>query len=491
HLVQQQLIQGLLLAGAGAALGCLLVVEALPSLLALYSTDGQPPIEVANDWRILTFVASTMIATAVMSAVVPAVQVHRTSFSGGVADAAAGRIGAGPWERRVRGILVTAQIALAIVLLCASGALLTSLDRLLRASPGFRADGVLTMQLMLPPVRYPDAPARARFVARLLDAVGAVPGIAAAGTTQTTFMPNESMQTLLWIDGRSIESGQPDTSNIRHVTPGYFRALFVPIVEGRAIDERDRIGTPPVCMVSASFARQFWPHESGVGHRVRRTGPTAQWMTVVGIAGDVMDAGAGVSAGPTLYVPYLQANTATARITLTARANGDPIALAGPVRQAIWTIDPLLPVDRISRLDDLMVASAGDHRFRTTLLTIFALIGLAVALVGVHGVTAAAVESRTREMGVRLALGANPAQLVRGLVVETSRLLSIGAAAGVIAFTLFGRVLKQLLYQTSSVPLGVVVAAVLLMAAGALGAAYLRARPLLRLSPTIAIRSGT
>jgi putative ABC transport system permease protein len=488
QVVQQLLVQGLLMSAAGAICAVALVVWTLPPIVALYTRPGQPAFDVAIDWRVMVFVTGAMVVTAVMSSVVPAVHAHAT---GGVAHAATARIGTGRWERRLREALVALQVAFAIVLLCGAGALVTSLARMLGVSPGFRPDGVLTMQLMLAPARYADVPARARVVGRLVDRVAAVPGVVAAGTTQTTFMPNESMQTLMFLDGRTIEGSEPDTANIRHITPGYFRSLLVPIVDGRAIDERDQIGTPPVCVVSAAFARQFWPGQRAIGHRVRRTGATAQWMAVVGVAGDVMDAGAGVNPGPTLYVPYLQVNTATARITLIVRASGDPLAIANAVRQAIWSVDPLQPVDRVGRLDHLLIASAGDERFRTVLVGMFALIGVALALVGVHGVTAAAVASRTREMGVRLALGARPGQLVGEILVETMRRVAVGAGAGALVFTACGRLLKRLLYEAPAMQADVITAAVVVMCGGALLAAYLRARPLAALSPAIVLRDAT
>jgi putative ABC transport system permease protein len=213
-------------------------------------------------------------------------------------------------------------------------------------------------------------------------------------------------------------------------------------------------------------------------------------MTIVGVAGDVMDAGAGINLGPTLYVPYLQVNTPTARVSLLVRTAGDPTSMAGAVRQAIWSVDPLQPVDRVGSLDRLLIASVSDERFRTVLVAIFAFIGLALALVGVHGVTAAAVASRTREMGVRLALGARPGQLVRDILWQTMRRVGFGAAAGGVAFLACSRLLNRLLFEAPAVQAEVIAAAVAVMCGGALLAAYLRARPLTALSPATVIRDA-
>ena len=323
---------------------------------------------------------------------------------------------------------------------------------------------------------------------RIIERVAALPGVQAAGTTQTTFMPNESMQTGLYVDSRPVDPQSADSAHIRHATPGVFRALHIPIVEGRAIDESDRLGAPPVCMVSAAFARQFWPAQSAIGHRVRRLGATAAWMTIVGVAADVADAGAGVTPGPTLYVPYLQANTATARVTLVAWTHGDPIQSTQAVRQAIWSIDPDQPVDRVGRLADLMITSAGDHRFRTVMLALFAASGLLLALVGVYGVAAASVTAQRWEAGVRLALGARPGALVAMMLGETTRSAVAGAAAGVVMFLAFGRLLAGLVYNTTVRDPEIIAASVSVMAAAAMAAAWLQVRRIAHVSPAEVMR---
>jgi len=244
-----------------------------------------------------------------------------------------------------------------------------------------------------------------------------------------------------------------------------------------------------VCMVSAEFARQFWPGTSAIGHRVRRLGATAQWMTVVGVAGDVMDAGAGVKAGPTIYIPYLQANTATARVTLVVLTHGDPILATSTVRQAIWSVDPDQPVDRVGRLTDLMISSAGDQRFRTALLAIFAASGLLLALVGVYGVAGASVTAQRWEAGVRLALGARPGGLVAKLLGETASAAAAGAVAGVAMFLGFGRLLSGLVYDTSVADPRIMAATVALMSAAAVGTAWLQARMISEVSPMAAMRT--
>jgi predicted permease len=486
RLAQQHLVQSVVLAAFGGIVGVGLARGSLPALLDL-SARSFAAVDVRIDWRVVAFSAAVVLAAGVISGLVPAL---RRQYGGdGLGGLAIARIGPGRGERRVRSALVVLQIAMAVALLCASGTLIVSLDRLLAASPGFRTDDVLTMQMMLPPGKYGDVRARADFVDRMLEGVAALPSVMAAGTTQTTFMPNESMQTGLYTDSRPIDPSSTDSAHIRHVTPGVFKVLRIPTVEGRAIDAGDRPETPPVCMVSAEFARQFWPGTSAIGHRVRRLGATAQWMTVVGVAGDVMDAGAGVKAGPTIYIPYLQANTATARVTLVVLTRCDPILATSTVRQAIWSVDPDEPVDRVGRLTDLMVASAGDQRFRTALLAIFAASGLLLALVGVYGVAGASVTAQRWEAGVRLALGARAGGLVAKLLGETASAAAAGAMAGVAMFLGFGRLLSGLVYDTTVADPRIMAATVALISAAAIGTAWLQARLIATASPTAVMRA--
>jgi putative ABC transport system permease protein len=490
-LVRLQLVQTVLLASLGGAVGVALMAWSLPALLAVYTRAGQTPVDVAFDWRVLSFATLTVGGTALASGMWPALRAQRASVEGALTHVSSGRVGGGPWERRVRGTLVIAQVALAVTLLCGAGAFLISLQRLLATAPGFSADGVLSLQLMLAPTRYRDAAARASFVRQLLDRVSTLPGVVAAGTTQTTFQPNESMQTSLWIDGRPIDPEHTESAHIRHITPGYFQALHVPVVEGRAIDARDQMGETAVCMISARFAQRFWPRERAIGHRVRRISENAPWLTIVGVAADVMDAGLGVQQGPTIYLPYLQQNTATARVTLLVRAAGDPIAMANAVRQAIWAIDPLQPVDHVERLRDLLVDSTGDQQFRTLLLSAFAVVGLALALVGIYGVTAAAIKARTWETGVRLALGATRARVIAGMVGETSGQLLSGIFAGVALFLGAGRLAAGLLYNTSPMDPRVMAIAIAPLAIVSMLVSYVQARQLANVSPVAALRDSS
>ena len=488
RLVRMQVVQSGLLALGGGAIGLWIVQIALPSLLALNASGGLTPIVASIDWRVAAFGGALAMAATLLSGALPALQAHEASFAGRLAHAASGRARGGHGDRRTRTVLVVGQLALALVLLCGAGVFVTSLQRLLRTSPGFSPDGVLSMQLTLAPARYPNIPTRATFVERALARINEIPGVVASGTTQTTFLPNQSMNTLLSVDGRPIDPARADAAHMRHITPGYFNTLQVPVLEGRAFDDRDRIDGPPVCMVSARFAKQFWPHESALGHQVKRGGTTSRWMTVIGVVGDVMDAGLGVEQGPTLYVNYLQVNSPTARVSVLVRLSGDPLAATRAVQRAVWSVDPGQPMDRVGRLNDVLVDTTSSQQFQTILLSGFALVGLALAVIGVYGVTAAAVKARTWEVGVRMALGASSSRVLGEMLRESGMRVLVGMAVGVAAFLAAGRLVAGLLYDTSYSDPRVIAGAVMALAAVSMAVVYTQARRLANASPVLALR---
>ena len=486
RIVRLLIVQTTLVAVVGGAVGVGAVAALLPYLLALYNADGGAAVAFRIDWRVLAISGGTIAGTALLCTLLPALRIHRASARGHGLRLAGARVTAGRAERRLRAALVCTQIGIAVALLCTSGALVKSLTAVLAVPPGYAADHVLTMQMMLPPALYPDAPARALFVERMLDRVQQVPGVTAVGTTQSTFLPNQGMATFMYVEGVHLENA--DRSAIRHITPGYFAALRVPILDGRAIDMRDRIGTTPVCMVSASFAARYFPNGGAVGRRVRRAGANAAWMTIVGVAGDVRDVGLVTPPVATLYVPYLQNNTATARVSLVARTQGDPVRSAASVRQAIWDVDRNQPISRVASLDAVLLEGASAERFRALLVALFAGAGVLLAIVGIYAMTAAAVTARTWEAGLRLALGARPWRIAAGVMRDASIQVVTGTALGLAGFWSLRRLIAGLLFETSAMDGTVMVASVAGLTLLALLAAALQARRLAAVSPLLGLR---
>jgi predicted permease len=489
RLARLQIVETGMLAVIGGVLGMIAMSSIVRALLALYARPGTPPIDVSLDLRVAAFGLFVTIAVAIMGGVIPAMRAQESGRENALRRVAAARVGGGSVERRVRTALVVAQIALAVTLLCASGVFLTSLRRLLETKPGFSPDNVWTGQLRLSPMRYKDVAARSSFVRESLARISAIPGVVAAGTTQTTFLPNQSMHSSAWVEGRTTDASNVEVFHIRHVTPGYFAALRAPVIEGRAIDDRDQAGTPMVCMVNARLAKTMWPNESAIGHRIKRNGPGSQWMTIVGVTGDVMDNGLGVGAEPTMWVAYMQQNTPTVRVSLVVRTSNDAPGFGREIERAIWSLDPAQAIDALGPLNGVLTQSTGDQRFQTILLASFAVLGLLLAMIGVYGVTAAAVTARTWEMGVRLALGATPGSVVMNMLRESGRRVAIGIASGLAQFLALGRFATSLLYETRLGDPRVLFVATAPLMLTAFAICYFQARRLGKVDPVSALRN--
>ena len=488
-IVREQLRETALICAVGAAAGVLLAWWLLPVILAAYPAAIPIDANVRIDLRVVLSMMGVVAASAMIAGLVPAIRAGASPALSALAETSLRNVGSYR-EKRTRQVLVGTQVALSLVLLALAGVVLSSMQRLNRTDPGFDASGVLTLQLA-PPARYPDAQARATFLERVLTRIAEIPEVQAAGSTQTTFEPNTTMTTRAEIEGKPSEPGDVMQVNIRHVTPGYVDAMRVRLIEGRPLDARDRIGTQMAAMVSQSFARRFWPGQPAVGQRVRRVGSAGNgpWMTVVGVVGDVMDNGLGADLGPTLYVPYFQQNTPTARISLTIRAKSDPVAIATTVRQAVWSVDPIQPIDHVRPLETALAESVAQPRFRTLLMGIFGCFGLALACIGVYSVAAYAARQRTREIGVRMALGADRTQVTRFLLRRSMPPILGGAVLGLVGAALLMQRVASLLYKPSAADVAYVVVALVVLLLCAVCATFLPAGRAARVSPSAAIRA--
>jgi len=351
---------------------------------------------------------------------------------GAIAGAATKSAG-GRSDRRLRHTLATIQVAVTVVLLSGAALLGRNFVRLMSTRPGFQSGGVAVVQLNISARDHATAESRAQYVDQLVQSVRRVPGVDAASTIQTRFVLNETMSTAVEIDGRPPTPGGVDQfAQIRHVMPDVFRVLQIRVVQGRGIDSTDRAHSRPVAVVSSAFARAYWPGENAIGKRLRRNSKTAPWLEVVGVVDDIMDAGVGVPIGPTMYVPYLQQNTPTARVTIIARTKGDPAALGRPIRRAIWAVSSAQAIDDVSALSTLMSRSAAQPRFQMLVVGTFGTSALLLVLAGIYALTLFGVLGRMRELGVRAALGATPSQIV-GLAMRGSMVPVVtGAALGVL-----------------------------------------------------------
>jgi putative ABC transport system permease protein len=440
------------------------------------------------DWAVALLAAAAALATALLAAL-PAASREAATGLAGLAGALARTTG-DLRERRTRELLLGLQVSVTLVLLVGAALLARNVDALLDRPTGFDARGLHAVEMTVSPRKYATVDARAAYVNRLVAAVRALPGVSGASTTQSRFVLDESMQTFFEVEGKPSPPGVTRMAHVRHVMPDVFRVMRTPVLRGRGIADADRAGAPTVAVVSREFAREYWPGEDPIGKRIRRVvTPPAPWMEVVGVVEDVRDAGIGVALGPTMYVPYLQRNTATARTTLVVRSALPASSLAPALRRAIWSVDRDQTIDAIAPLDALLTRSAAEPRFRTLVVALFGGAALLLVGAGIYAVTLHGVLRRARELGIRAALGARPADLVGDAVWRGLRPVAAGLALGVAAAVgpvyLMQRALKESL-GAADAPLFLGVALAVLATAAVV--AWLPARRALAIPPSIAMR---
>jgi putative ABC transport system permease protein len=373
--------------------------------------------------------------------------VLRLAGPGLASDVTAGsrRAIGGRAARRTRIVLVTAQTALALVLLSSGAQVVSALYRAARLNPGFDPSNVVTGQLRLSANLFPTEMDRAVFVERVVERLRATPGIVDAGTTLNRFTVNGSFVTLVRVEDRPSADGQGYTVQYRRISPGYLATMRIPLLRGRAFETRDRVDAPLVAIVSRAFARRFWGDGDPIGRRIQR-GPNAQaWCTIVGVVDDVRDVGLNLEAADMVYTPYYQGSSPAAPVGLVVRTQGDPRGMIDAIKRAIWEVDAKQPLANVVTLESFLADSLGAHRFRATLISVCGIIGLLLATIGTYGVTARSVVERTREVGIRLALGGNPLDVWWTVAWGSVRAVLAGAIAGIAASVLAGAGLATLL----------------------------------------------
>ncbi|HKG92852.1 MAG TPA: ABC transporter permease [Gemmatimonadaceae bacterium] len=501
RIARQLLTESVLLAAAGGAVGLALATWGVQAMVALLPAGAVPRIDqVGVDGQVLAYSLVASLATGLLFGLAPAlagagVDLGETLKSGGRGGAGVGR-GA---TARLRRALVIAEVALSIVLLVGAGLAARSFVALAAVDPGFRAGGVMTMRTMLTEQRYPELARVRTFYGEALRRIEAQPWVEAAAVTTHLPMAGDNWENGIAIEGRQTRgSADGAVAGVRAISPHYFRAVGTALRAGRPPAETDVAGAPPVVVVNEELARRYWSGARPadvVGRRLKLADdPDEPWFTVVGVAADVKHEGLGAETRPELYVPYAQFPEWALRIAgrgmvFAVRSSADPATVERGVRQEVAALDPALPLSDVRPLATLVADSVAQPRFRTVLLAAFALLAVSLAAVGVYGVIAYAVAQRTRELGVRMALGAGRPQVVRLVVGEGLGLAAWGVAVGLAAALAATRTLRGLLYATSPTDPATFAAVSLLVLAVAVIAAYLPARRAARVDPMVALRS--
>ncbi len=493
RLVRQLLTESLLLAVIAGFFG-LLVAYWGTWILAKQAAAGLPQAqEISMDWRVLAFTMGVSIVTGLAFGLAPALSSARSNLN--LVLRSGGRGGTGGRARsRLRDVLLVCEVASSAALLIGAGLLIRSLVRLQEVDPGFRTDHVLTLQLSLPPARYSGLQV-GLFYERLLQRVAGLPGVQTAGVCRFLPLSGHDIGLNFQIEGQPhLRDADQPRAFYRTASGGYFAALGIPLLRGRVFDDRDNQHTPKVAIVNEIAARRYWPGENPIGKRVLSGLDEDQWSTIIGVVGDVKHSGLDAGADPEMYYHYLQVppeamNLTEGTVALAIRTSADPAAMTSSVRGELRTLDPSLPVFNVQTMQDLLYGSVAQPRFRTFLISMFAGLALALAALGLYGVVAYSVSQRTTELGIRVALGAQPGSILKLVVFRAAGLASIGLVIGIAATLAGSRVLSRFLFgvrTTDPITLGVTCLIILLVAVTASLVPALRAA---RVDPAIALRA--
>jgi putative ABC transport system permease protein len=445
RLVRQLLTESLVLAVLGGIAGGALGWWCLHVLLGMAPPDLPRIQEIGIDGRVLAFTAVASMLTGIAFGMVPALQTARTDPGAALKEGARGSSAGGVWIRRA---LVVAEVALAVVLLVGAGLMIRSYLTLQRVDLGFRTDRVLTAEVLLQGARYNDSAPVIDFYHQLTTRLDGLPGVQGAAAIGTIFLTATPASTNFSIEGRP--DFRPEESvEIPYdgITPDYFSVMNIPLLDGRTFSAADTAQSPPVVIINETMAKRFWPGENPIGRRMKygRLNDGSPWMTIVGIVADTRRTGYDAVVRPETYLPHPQNGDTT--MTIVVRTTGDPASVAPELKSIVKSLDPQVVVQHVQPLETVVSEMTAQRRLNTILLSGFAVVATALALVGLYGVMAYSVQQRTRELGVRLALGATGANVVQLVLKEGLQLVAIGLAVGLAAAFASSSLLSKILYH--------------------------------------------
>ncbi|HSY33183.1 MAG TPA: ABC transporter permease [Verrucomicrobiae bacterium] len=495
RVIQQILAETLLLSLAGGALGLLLARFGIAITLKFVSDNLPKSTEVSLDGFVLAFTVFISIVTGVIAGLLPAIRMTKTNVNDALKQGL-GKTDSDSAGRRTRSILVVSEVALSLILLVGAGLMIRSLWVLSTLDPGFDPHGVLTMSLVLPKNKYSQPIEEIAFFDRVLAKVRAFPGVVSAGLIDDLPLNNEGSHQPIAIEGAPVQamSDQPEVDT-RYITPGYLSTMHIPLRRGRDFSAADGPDRPSVALISESMARRFWPNQDPIGRHLTMTFSPDKVREIVGIVGDVkLD---GMDAAASSATIYLAANQPSGSsfadwrpfpMQLAVRTQSQPASLVSAVTGAIHSIDRDQPVTDVMTMDDVVDTSLSQRRFSMLLLGAFAVLALLLAAVGIYSVLAFAVRRRVREIGIRVALGAEVKDILRLIVTEGMKPALIGLLLGVAGALALGKILASFIYGIAAYDPLTFAAVAMLLAAVALLASIIPAYRAARIEPTRALR---
>lgn len=484
RLVRQLLAESMMLSAAGAALG-LLAAKPLTSVLVSMApllADRRPDIDTAADWRVLVFVAVAAVATAVLCGLSPALRATRGRFSIGLKEALGGS--ARPFIRKA---LVAGQVAMCVVLLTAAGLFAGTLRNIQKQNLGFRPDNIVLLTVNPRLSGYTEPGAKA-FYSQLLERVRALPGVTSAGLA--TVVPGSGNRIALQMspEGYQPESGESTAAIVNWITPGYLAAMRIPVLHGRDVTVADRAGMPKVAIINRRSAERFWPGGNATGKRFNRKGPADPGFQVIGVIPDVQDPASRMEPHAQVYFPVEQWPAVALPMTLHVRSSSAIGALAQSLRAEIAALDDDLPIINIKTMEGQLRETVSSERLTAHFSVVFAALALLLAAVGLYGLVACGVAQRTREIGIRMALGAQRRHVLWLAAGETACLFAVGVAIGIPAAFAASRFASSMLFGLQAGNPMVYAGAVATLGATAAAAAIIPAQRAIRLEPTTALR---
>jgi len=486
RLLHQLIIESLMLSVTGGLMGFALAWCGVPAIVSSLPAGYPLPRsgEIAVDERVLGFTLALSVASGLMFGIVPAWQVNRSRMSDALRQGGRGQTAG---SRTVRNALVISEIALAVLLVIGAGLMLRSFVLLENTDPGFRAEHVLTFKMLLLPSKYTDAQRRAAAINQMLDRVRALPLVSSAGSIHVLPMGGGNSGTGYYrLDRPAPPLGGGTGGEISIISDRYFQTMGIPLLAGRDFDSRDRLGSPAVAILNKSAAQEIYADESPIGKRMNVFWSGDREVEVVGVVADIRHDALSVEPSPTMFLPNAQRpNSLNA---LVIQAKGDPSSMVTAVKEQIHAVDPDQGYLEVRTMEQLTAQSIAGPKVQAALMGIFGLVALVLACVGIYAVVSYGVEQRTREMGIRLALGAAPRSILRMVLREGFVLAAAGIGSGLVAASALTRYLSTLLYTIRPTDPAVYSAVSAILVIAALAGCYFPARRATHVDPAVVLR---